>query len=127
MFEENLKHYRHEKHLTQSQLAKLLGKSASTIGMYEQGKREPNQAVLCKLAEILGVTTDDLIYRNAAEPARPQEIDAFLEEIRKEMIHNKAGLMFNGVPLEIEDVEKVIEAMKIGVSIALKRNKGKVK
>lgn len=43
---ENLRKAREEKGLTQAEVAKLLDMSASTIGMYEQGRRDPDTDTL---------------------------------------------------------------------------------
>lgn len=47
--------------MTQSELAILLGVSEMTISNYERGEREPSVAVLKRMAEIFGVTVDELI------------------------------------------------------------------
>ncbi len=52
---------RHKKGLTQAALGKRLGLSASAIGMYEQGRREPAIGTLISLAREFGVTTDYLL------------------------------------------------------------------
>ena len=44
----HLKELRAQKGYTQSELGKMLGVSASTIGMYEQGRREPDSSYWCK-------------------------------------------------------------------------------
>jgi len=52
---------RHKKGLSQAALGRKLGLSASAIGMYEQGRREPSISILVLLANEFGVTTDYLI------------------------------------------------------------------
>lgn len=52
---------RHKKGLSQVALGKRLGLSASAIGMYEQGRREPPIDILISLAREFGVTTDYLL------------------------------------------------------------------
>ena len=47
--------------LTQIELSKDLQISASTIGMYEQGRREPDLSTLIKIAQYFHVTTDYLL------------------------------------------------------------------
>ena len=49
MFGQNLKKLRTSKNLSQSKLSKILGISSSTIGMYEQGRRFPDQTILVKI------------------------------------------------------------------------------
>lgn len=52
---------RHKKGLSQAALGRKLGLSASAIGMYEQGRREPSISILILLAKEFGVTTDYLL------------------------------------------------------------------
>lgn len=47
--------------LSQQELANRLGVSASAVGMYEQGRREPPCALICELAALFGVSTDFLL------------------------------------------------------------------
>ena len=46
---------------SQAELARRIGVSASAVGMYEQGRREPSLGLLVRLAQELGVTTDYLL------------------------------------------------------------------
>lgn len=50
-----------KKGLTQSQLAEILHVSASTIGMYEQGRRIPSIDMLVALSRVFDVSLDYLI------------------------------------------------------------------
>lgn len=47
--------------MSQAELADRLGISSSAVGMYEQGRREPCNALLVSLAKEFGVTTDFLL------------------------------------------------------------------
>lgn len=53
---------------SQAELASRLRVSASAIGMYEQGRREPSADTLVALARIFGVTTDYLLTGKPVEP-----------------------------------------------------------
>ena len=57
----HLKELRAQKGITQTDLAKSLGVSASAIGMYEQGRREPDNETLIAIANFFRVTTDYLL------------------------------------------------------------------
>ncbi len=61
MFNENLRKMRRKMNITQAALAKKLDVSSSTIGMYEQGRREPDSRMLIKIAELFGVSVDYLL------------------------------------------------------------------
>ncbi len=54
--------------LSQAELARRLKISASAMGMYEQGRREPSVQMLVSLARELGVTTDFLLTGHAPHP-----------------------------------------------------------
>lgn len=47
--------------LSQAKLSTRLGVSSSTVGMYEQGRREPSLDMLVRIARVLGVSTDYLL------------------------------------------------------------------
>ena len=59
-FCEVLKKLRISRGVTQSELAKVLGVSPSTVGMYENGQREPNFEIEEKIADYFNVTLDYL-------------------------------------------------------------------
>ena len=59
----NLALLRKKKNMTQEELAKLLNLSTTGYSYYEQGKREPNIDILCKLADLYNVSLDYLIGR----------------------------------------------------------------
>lgn len=52
---------RREKNLSQKELGNKLGLAESTIGMYEQGKRQPDYETLLKIADFFEVTLDFLL------------------------------------------------------------------
>lgn len=56
--------------MNQGELAKKLGISPSTVGMYEQGRREPSAEMLVRLAETFSVSTDFLLTGSPAPPER---------------------------------------------------------
>lgn len=47
--------------MSQLQLAEALHISASTIGMYEQGRRSPGLDILIRMSRVFGVSLDYLI------------------------------------------------------------------
>jgi len=65
MLGENVKRYREQANMTQQQLADRLGVNQSLVGQIERGSRYGGPAVIIgEMAEILNVTTDDLIKGN---------------------------------------------------------------
>lgn len=63
----NLIELRKAKGMTQSDLAGMLNYSDKTVSKWENGDSLPDISVLAALAEIYGITLDDLIRENAAE------------------------------------------------------------
>lgn len=63
----NLKQIRIEQGLSQIEVAHYLGIGQTTYSGYETGYRKPTPAMLCRLADLYGVTVDELIGR-IAEP-----------------------------------------------------------
>ena len=61
MLGERIGALRRSKGLSQAELAQKLGISASAMGMYEQGRREPAIQTLVALSRELEVTTDYLL------------------------------------------------------------------
>jgi len=63
---------RREAGMSQSDLAKQLQVSPSTVGMYEQGRREPSAEMLVNLSRVLGVSVDYLLTGSASEQETQQ-------------------------------------------------------
>ena len=63
---------RREAGFSQAELAKRLGISASAVGMYELGHREPAVDILVALAQTFGVSTDYLLTGKPASPGEMQ-------------------------------------------------------
>ena len=61
---------------SQAELARRIGVSASAVGMYEQGRREPSLGLLVRLAQEFGVTTDYLLMGETldADPSSAPEL-----------------------------------------------------
>ena len=60
MFGKNLKELRTEKGYTQAELAKEIGVSQGAIYFWEKEINEPTAGYLVKLADIFGVSVDEL-------------------------------------------------------------------
>ncbi len=58
---ENIKFYRKQLKMTQSQLAEKLNGKKSLISNYENGYSTPDIYMLCKLAEIFEISLDELV------------------------------------------------------------------
>jgi transcriptional regulator with XRE-family HTH domain len=63
VFRDRFGSLRAAKNLSMDALAKELGVTKGTISRYENGVREPDFEMLCKLADFFEVTTDYLLGR----------------------------------------------------------------
>ena len=63
-FGKRLREIRMERRLTQMQVADSIHVALRTYQCSEQGKREPSFATLIALADVLEVSTDDLLGRS---------------------------------------------------------------
>lgn len=110
-FGEQLKRLRLAAGLTQQDLADEIGISPSAIGMYEQGRREPDRATLLIMSNYFGVSSDYLLGFPQAQDVR-EMINGMRHQVRA-----AEGLMFNGVPIAPEDTEKLFDAMLVAASV----------
>lgn len=60
-FHHNFRRLRLKFMLPKKELARLLNVDISTISNYEHGRRHPNFDTLLQIADIFGVTVDDLL------------------------------------------------------------------
>lgn len=68
-----LSQLREQKGLSQAELAALAGISPSAIAMYETGKRTPRFAVAKRLACLLEVSMDDLVFCDSSTKEAPAD------------------------------------------------------
>ena len=73
-FQNIFKRLRSSSGLTQVEMAKKLGISRSTIGMYETGAREPDFETLEKIADFFNVDTDYLLGRTEQTTVLPETV-----------------------------------------------------
>lgn len=117
LFSKRLKLLRKNKGLTQQELAEKIDVKPSTIGMYEQGRREPDGDTLKKLSKVLNVSIDYLLGKgNSMEGNR--EVSSILTEFTNEL-SSYEGLMFDGKTVSDEDREKLIGVIKTAVKLAV--------
>ncbi len=64
--------------LTQFELAKKMGVSQATVGMWETGERTPRSSKIPKLAEVLGCSIPDLFkVEKSTEELESENVCAF--------------------------------------------------
>mgnify|MGYP005940775039 CR=1 FL=1 len=103
-----IKILRKERGLTQAQLAQELNISASSVGMYEQGRREPDVNMCFRLAEYFGVSID---YMMGGRAEKSIEWKDFVERIRRDLM-NFECITVDGVSLTRQELEKVIQLIE---------------
>ena len=109
--------------MSQKELAEKLGVSTSAIGMYEQERREPDSAKLEQLCEIFNVTLDYLLGRKTMQRTLPQSNDIIETfDLMAADILEHGGLMFNGEPIDKDEVGRVVEAMRLGMMLRLQQD-----
>lgn len=92
MFNERLKQARLKANLSKASFAKKLGLIYTTYDNYERGTVEPKVSTLIKIADILNISTDDLLGRT------PKNKD---EQLKKEI---KEALAQHEEPIKLEPV-----------------------
>lgn len=109
-FGDRIAEARERKGLTQEKLAQRIEVSRAALSHYEKSRRQPDIDTLVKIAAELGVSVDYLLgLTNDPNPYGPDEpTEKDLEELMK-----KGGLMFDGEPLDEEDREDILAAMRI--------------
>ncbi len=115
-FKDMLKFFREKNGLSQAELAKIIGISPSTIGMYETGVRQPNFETEEKIADYFNVSLD--VLRGKKEPTKAQPIILFesmgkhIEAVRIPVLGDVAA----GIP--IEAIEDIIDYEEIPAEMA---------
>lgn len=91
-----IRELREEMHLTQSELAQKLSTSQRNVSNYETGTSEPDLAMIVRLADIFGVSLDELFGREGSmlETDKLEGLDRLLvKKIREHSDEQKAALL----------------------------------
>ena len=125
-----LKELRENRNLTQAELAKLLKVSPSAIGMYEQGRRDPDSSTLKKLSVLFNVSVDYLLDN---QPPQNDTLPALTLKDERQIVKDLENIVdsLNGAaamsddPEDEEDREMLkaalLQAMTLSKRIAKKK------
>lgn len=121
-----IRHLRTKSGLTQAQLADKLNVSASTVGMYEQGRREPDSTTLSKICRTLNASGNYVLDLEKDEKNPPlknsdpekNEIYSVISEFIKNL-EKQENLMFNGEPINNSEKKKITSALKVAAAVTL--------
>nr|DAV53916.1 MAG TPA: repressor protein [Caudoviricetes sp.] len=87
-FKDIIKKLRLERDLSQQELAEKTGLSASSIGMYEQGRRKPSFEVLELFADTFNVDMDYLLGRSSEPNKYSRILTRAQDELSKEELQS---------------------------------------
>lgn len=93
MFGDQIKSYRENKKMTQNEIASILEVSPATVSKYEAGTLEPNIESLKRLAELFGISIDELL-RDDKEKIDTSKINV-LDVLREQKEMNLKGNLYH--------------------------------
>lgn len=113
-FSANLRYFRKRKKLTQEELASKLGVIRATYWAYEKGSIMPPYDKLEQLADIFGITIDELMGRKTEETDISDDLSRLLMKLEKENQLYKGELLNNqSKELLIASIENSIKLLNI--------------
>lgn len=117
--------------INQKELAQRANITEASLSRYENGIREPKSAVLSRLAEALEVSTDYLLGLSEDRDYDKSDISNKSEKDIKTILENaekmlkQDGLMFSGKPASKEAIDGVLNAIQMGMLLAIDKEKNK--
>ena len=92
MLGEKIKKYREEKKMTQMEVAEVLEVKPATISKYEAGALEPNIESLKNLAELFGISVDELLKEDKFDVSKINVLEVLREQksmkLKGNLYHN---------------------------------------
>lgn len=111
MFHIRAKELREKLGLTQQQLSEKLNISASTVGMYEQGRREPDLNTLIKISYELHTSINTLLGIEERFHTKSIQIDKVILELI-DFIQNQDYVFFKGKKLNKNEISNMLSILK---------------
>lgn len=113
---EHIKEYRKSNNVTQRELAELLFVSDKTISRWELGKGLPDIEQLPKLAEILGISINELV--GAENETEEEESDSLADQYKKEVERLEQEYAEKARQAAIAEARRKLKWKKITVLVA---------
>ena len=86
----NIMAYRKRSHMTQAVLAEKLNYTDKAISKWERGESMPDVVTLVQLAELFGVTVNDLLVDPNALPENTGKVEKAMEKVVEKTLKRKA-------------------------------------
>ncbi len=123
MFGRRLKELRRKSGLTQAELGRKIGVSPSAVGMYEQGKREPDNHTLLKVCELFDTTTDYLINDDLKcsvyfNPAEEHELNDVISCFTNALLKQN-NIVHKGQRFDQESIKNIVSSINMAVAYYL--------
>lgn len=110
-FSSNLRRFRIARKISKSELARRIGVSDVTIHKWENGDTSPRMGKVELIAQILDVTTDDLLF--GPETVQPTQPDEWFSEVFSNLI-SQSKYSKKELAKELNVSESTIERWKTG-------------
>ena len=114
---------REKKGILQKELAMTLNTSASTIGMYENERREPDNKTLKKIANFFNVSIDYLLDNENINISAEINLKR-QDELKRVLIKNNC--LNTSDELNDEELEKLIKFIKINMEFIKEKKDSKM-
>lgn len=120
---EKLKNLRRSKYLLQSDIAKKLNVSTSTVGMWEQGRAQPDSWCIKQLANLFNVTADYLLDNDVKDDKNKELLETISVDLAdpiNRVLYQKTSELKNERDKKI--VLNIIEGLMKGVDEELDKH-----
>lgn len=102
---------RQDKRISQNELAKKTGLTRQAISLYETGKREPNLAVINRLADFFNVSVDYLLGRTDDPHNAEKKV---IKEKTADLNDDETIFTYEGKEIPPEDLEYMKRILRGG-------------
>ena len=122
---------RRHMNINQKELATKANITEGSLSRYENDIREPKAAALTQLAEALNVSTDYLlgltddmeVQNNSLADKSNEEFEEIYEATKEKF--ESGNIMIDGEPASKEAIDSMLQAMRMGMLLALEEQKKK--